>query len=628
MQNIIATVLTLLILLTYSGSFAQATQVPISTEKVQDSAGNYFFIHNVRKGETLYAISKAYNVSIGEIEENNPKITEGLQIGQELRIPILKDPKNPNLIPKDTIAPEGFIYHKVLKGETLYRISFNYQVKVEELKKHNPSLTTNIHPGDWILIPNKDLQKLEIAQSKYDSLVDYKIGWFDNYYRLEHKFKLNQQQLEQINPELITEGVRRGLIIKVPVIINKSDTMPQYQEIILDTIHKEADIIITDTILNCQQIEFNRHTYKIGLLMPFFSDLEKDIRVDNDYMIKEIDDYPSFRFIEFYQGALLAIDSLKKQGFKAELYVWDTRANEKTTDSICQLDEFKDLEIVIGPFYSKNAAIVRNNIKELSIKMVDIFNLSEVSKDTNTQYFELRPSVESKYKAIIKYVDDSLSNVRVVIMHAGRPSEIALYNIIDSNIFLPEFNIDSSQVELFEYKNNGLEKMLNSLSAEQTTVIINLVNNEAVISDFLRQLSNKKNENKDIDYDIIVMARNSVWSKYKTLELNYLSALRYTYSSDYYINYSDSSTIIPYELKFYNEYKRIPSKLGFMGHDIMWYFGNVLYHYGINFSECMQGLDYGTMNNRIYFEKTKQGVYRNKSTNILQYNDFFIEKKN
>ncbi|MCK5846741.1 MAG: LysM peptidoglycan-binding domain-containing protein [Bacteroidales bacterium] len=633
MQNFIAIIFSILFTFSFSTINAQSAKISKSTEIVQDINGNSYFLHHIHKGETLYAISKAYNVSIEKIELYNKDITDGLKIGNEIKIPIIKETEQTyksSTIPQDTIAPEGFINHKVKKGETLYSISFNYQVHIDEIKKHNKGLTANIHPGEWILIPSKNTQILEIARAQYDSLVDYKIGWFDNYYRLEKKFKLNQEQLEQINPQLKDQGVRRGLHILVPYIEHKTDTLPKYEEIVLDSIPEEKHIVNDSNIIknDCPQILFNRHTYKIGLLLPLYAELESEIRIDNEIFIKEIKEYKSFRFIDFYQGALLAIDSLKNLGFKAELYVWDTKGSTTTTDSICQLDNFNNLDIIIGPFYSKNVEIIRQHIDTNAIRLVEIFSQTNLPIDSNTQHFEIRSNNQFKYDAHAKYINDSLPNSKIIIIHSGKPSELKKLAILDSTIFHPEFNIDSSRVSIYRY-NNNLSSILKNTSKDSINIFINLVNNEAVISDFLRQLYLLKNDNKEeIEYDIMVMAHNSVWSKYKTLDIKYLDDLRYTYTADYYINYDDTEIIMPYEIKYYNEYKRIPSKLGFIGHDIMWYFGNALFNYGINFSECVQFIDYKTMHNKLVLREVNIGFFRNHSTNLLQYNNYKIEKKN
>lgn len=90
----------------------------------------------VQKGDTLYSISKRYNVPLRTmIETNNLRPPYTLKIGQSLRLPTAK-------------------YHTVAKGDTLYNISRRYNVDVTSLSKVNnirPPYTLNI--GQRLSLP-------------------------------------------------------------------------------------------------------------------------------------------------------------------------------------------------------------------------------------------------------------------------------------------------------------------------------------------------------------------------------------------------------------------------------------------------------------------------------------------
>ena len=125
-------------------------------------------IHIVQEKETVYGISKKYEVTEAEINELNPEIKEGLKIGQEIKIPVkngLKEPKPANPFETNVQTNEKFdskfkvsfkdtvILHQVQKGETLYSISKRYMVTERELKELNNMRSSRIRPGDEILIP-------------------------------------------------------------------------------------------------------------------------------------------------------------------------------------------------------------------------------------------------------------------------------------------------------------------------------------------------------------------------------------------------------------------------------------------------------------------------------------------
>jgi len=600
-------------------------EVKISNEIVVGDNNEKFYLHQVNKDETLYSISKAYKVSVEDILKHND-LKDGLKEGQKIKIAVPDAAETTTVLheEQDTIAPEGYVYHRVEKGETLYRIMFNYQVKLEDLEKCNPDLTSNIAPGQLILIPTKEKRIAVQAALKYDSLTTYKLKKRDNYYRLEKKFKLNQQQLEQLNPQLKTLGIQKGMEINVPY-LKETKVIPEFAPIQLDSVKPKEFYNNPDEIIHrqCKPIVYNRHIYKIGFLIPLYANLDKEIRVENDYLIKKSNEYKSFRFVEFLQGAMLAIDSLEKLGFKTEVYVWDTQAKESQIDSIVQLEDFKQLDLLIGPFYSKNVKRVRTAASVNHIKLVDLFSSSFIATDSLTDHFILKPNEQSNYNALVKYIGDSIPNYRISIIHQSRDKELARLGKLKKALYANYSGIDTNMIFVYDYKNGGMSKLMSELSSTSDNIIFNLVDDEARVSNFLRQLNLKK---KDIS--IIVMAQDKHWSKYKTLELDYLSALRYTCAIDYHVNYSDSISVIPFDQKFYNTNKRIPGKLGYVGYDLAWYFGSALFSYGTNFSTCFNQINIEGMHSNFIFTEIREGVYRNKAVRVIQYDNYQKIRKN
>ena len=135
--------------------FIEKSTEPITAvhEVVNDNTSKT--THKVLSGETLYSISRIYNVSVLEIQnENKTVLKNGLQIGQNLNIkskngPIIvnEDIVNSNKVDTslaviDTTSIEEFttIKHKVEVKETLYSISKKYGVSVDEIKNQNANL--------------------------------------------------------------------------------------------------------------------------------------------------------------------------------------------------------------------------------------------------------------------------------------------------------------------------------------------------------------------------------------------------------------------------------------------------------------------------------------------------------
>jgi ABC-type branched-subunit amino acid transport system substrate-binding protein/LysM repeat protein len=71
-------------------SVAQESLKQMRSTKIVKIEGQDYYIHTVKKGQTLYMIAKAYDLDINLVIEENPIVREGLKTGQKLRIPAPK----------------------------------------------------------------------------------------------------------------------------------------------------------------------------------------------------------------------------------------------------------------------------------------------------------------------------------------------------------------------------------------------------------------------------------------------------------------------------------------------------------------------------------------------------------
>lgn len=110
----------------------------LNLEKIEEAEEFYI----VEKGDTLYSISKKFNIPIEELKEKNNLSSNSLTIGQVLKL-------------TDTPLPETeMITYIVEKGDTLYSIAFNNNITLEELKRINNLTSNNLIIGQQLLIPN------------------------------------------------------------------------------------------------------------------------------------------------------------------------------------------------------------------------------------------------------------------------------------------------------------------------------------------------------------------------------------------------------------------------------------------------------------------------------------------
>ena len=149
--------------------------------------------HVVKKGETLYSLSKQYHTSVEQLAKaNGLNSNSGLRIGQSLVIP--GKTSTPVQVPPSLQAkPVPAKVHTVTKGETIYSVSKKYGVTVTEIKQWNKLADANLRIG----------QKLVV--SKANSLAMYNSisvpSTPDTPYREEDQRIRFQQQVMEPEPE-------------------------------------------------------------------------------------------------------------------------------------------------------------------------------------------------------------------------------------------------------------------------------------------------------------------------------------------------------------------------------------------------------------------------------------------
>lgn len=114
--------------------------------------------HKMEAGETFYAVSRMYGVSVQDLMAANPGLDiNNLKIGQTISVPVqitttpsvVKNTET-SLQPINTNVREGF--HQVAVGETLYSISRQYGLSVNELQAMNELKDNNIAVGQVLRV--------------------------------------------------------------------------------------------------------------------------------------------------------------------------------------------------------------------------------------------------------------------------------------------------------------------------------------------------------------------------------------------------------------------------------------------------------------------------------------------
>ena len=121
--------------------------------------------HIVKKGETLYKISKNYDVPVEDIIDNNAILDiTAIQVGSVLLIP-RKNTISMNIEQKKKReSKEGYYSYVVIKGDTLFKISKRFNVKISTLKNINNLSSETLYINQKISIPSDVLYNNTVTE--------------------------------------------------------------------------------------------------------------------------------------------------------------------------------------------------------------------------------------------------------------------------------------------------------------------------------------------------------------------------------------------------------------------------------------------------------------------------------
>ncbi|NNK10601.1 MAG: LysM peptidoglycan-binding domain-containing protein, partial [Flavobacteriaceae bacterium] len=174
-----------------------------------------FKTHRVRRKETLFGISRRYEVSEDELKRYNKELySMPLKKGMRLQIPVYpeieEDPNQINL--------EDFETYIVSPKETRWSIAHKYRITVDSLIALNPSLDKNnnyLAVGQELQLPKPpgstvDGQEVQIYLS-------YTVPPKKTMYSLSGEYGITSEEIIKLNPMILEQGgLKEGMVLRLP----------------------------------------------------------------------------------------------------------------------------------------------------------------------------------------------------------------------------------------------------------------------------------------------------------------------------------------------------------------------------------------------------------------------------
>lgn len=633
--------------------WAQDTLQPVDIKKSADKVligGKVYYIHVVEKGQTLYSIAKAYNVTEEDIASENVDVLYGpLQIGQALKVPVY--PKQNDQERERKKDKKDFILHLVKPQQTLYFLSRKYNVSIDTIIKYNPETASgNLDIDQVVRIPKISINTREraIEPGPEAEYIVYHVKPKETLYSLSRRFNISVDAIVNENPFLKNDGLKTGQELRIPVTKDKPVSGH-----LADT--SFSDKAMKDDIKNNRlKIEFKCRgsnpdrfrTYRVALLLPF--QLHKKKRYNNilDTISGETEaeilnhpvarDYRKFMaennyFYEFYEGVLLALDSLKNLGFQAEFHVYDTEKNAETIrrQIIPKLETLQP-DLIIGPIYQENLKIISDFSLRHHVPFVSPVFKNPWLIETNPFMFQVMPKGSEEIKEASGFIS-RFSNRNIVLVHRG--DSLFVNNIYDFRDNLYRAVNESSEydniiiTELI-YNDSLKTNIANALKKGMPNLVVIPSPREVYVIPLLTELNQLAKH-----FDIQVFG-TSQWQQFKNVDDDYFYNLRVHYHTPFYIDYSNPH-VKSFVEKFRQWYNHEPVQVtpkgynfSYLGYDITFYFMNALRIYGTNFPGCLKYYEPNLLMSDYQFEREDIfSGFTNHSISIIRYNkDYTVSR--
>lgn len=578
--------------------FSTAQEIPVK-----------FLSHKVKKKETIFGITRKYNVTAEQLNEYNPLLKKvGLRKRMMLRIPVY-----PKIVEKVTPPPQvdqrtqSYI---VKPKETKWRIAYNFQITIPQLEVLNPKIKKGLKEGQEIHVPRIQIQtesrteSLTVIQSEtqtetnmldstWDSTYNYyKVLPKEGYYRIEKKIGVTKRVLDSLNPKLPEEGLQVGMILRVP-----GDARGELK--IQDDLLVER-LSLLDSIKEAKEIE-------LAILLPFKA---KEIEYDSIEDMKRLLQSRNLHTLsaDFYSGVLLAADTLSHYGISVKLNVFDTQNSIAKVNEIVNTHDFSKTDAIVGPLIPSNFDYLSTKLQVRKIPKVAPLSTNSVA--LREAVYQSVTSKKFLRKRMYEYLDKTLNredNIVLVVDSLNRSVEKELLELFPKATVLRP-----------EKSNYLLPDLVDSLLVDSLPNKVILESQDfSLISSASSQMSAQQSALRSVQ--LFTTYRSNVYEN-TNLSLKQFGDLKFTYTTDR----------LPLKLGEYNSFQnhyislfgKPPNRTAIRAYDLtMDLILRKAYSGNLKSTEKIGETDY--QEHRFLYSKQNKS-FQNTGYFLLQHNDYEI----
>ena len=517
--------------------------------------------YTVQHDEDLYDIAKKFGIDLAEFKQVNPGLTNEPSYGTRLQVPAIANEND-------------YILHLCERNERVTSLLKRWKVDEVEFRSKNISVGSHVFVNQVVLIPIQPIENFDWMASA---------------------------------PEQVEEMEVEEPVVEMPVVEPSMPTLDFEEEL--------------GEIPQCYADPANaKKRYHVALMVPLYLndvgnlDLSKE-RAAKNQKSREMS------VIQFYEGFMMAAESLADKGLKLDLNVFDVTDNVSTAERALQQIEGQDYDLIVGPFFGKSFNVIEEYARANGITVVNPLSTRESVIVDNPNVVKVKPGDTGLILSLSSLVRNSYSDSNVFIVSREKSADSVFLNqlehhlnvaindevIVSGNEFLqfarneserqemgsklvPTVDVEGQVYSTDDFQSGSTDKVVlanhvkrypyseigkvkSQLSGVRNNLIIAYGDENVFATQMLNTLS------KSADRFPITLVCIPDWTKYEKLLVDNLLKMNAIYVSDGFVDY-DNEAVKRFVVRFRSRYASEPQKYAFQGYDLATFFLTALQNYG------------------------------------------------
>ena len=545
-----------------------------------------FIVHKVKKKETLYSLSKIYNISIETIKEYNPLIDKiGLKRKMKLQIPIFKN--KPPIEDKPVLV--NYKRHIVKPKETKWRLAYEYGLKISELEKINPEIVSGLKIGQQILLPSG---KDTVINNFQNELNYYQVKSNENLSLISQKIGISTDSIIAYNPILINSLPEEETILKIPSQFNGNFDV--------------KDGLLYERI-SLKDSFFSNNYLQLVCFLPFKM---REIEFDS---VEKTNTKLSRRNLhtisaDFYFGMEMAKEFCDSLGIKTKIKVIDTQNDLSVINEKISSVNWNGINAIIGPLIPKNFDFFSKNRRISDIPIISPLSTKEIDGDKNI--FQSVSPLKRLRKVMMNYIKNEIDSTQNLVI------------ITDSINFkiAKEFKKLSTKSHFVESEKGGfvIPELIDSLLVDSLKNQVIFESQDLGLAANVTSLLNSQ-VGKERDVQLFSSLRTAIYDNVN-ISRKHLGNIKFTYLNDNFPRETNERQ--KFKDRFLNKYGDYPSKESYRAYDVTLDVILRLAYQNKIFSDKIEETNH--IENKFKYLPDDGGGYSNFGYYILQNRDYEI----